>query len=167
MIMRRSIPFLFLSLFILAACSSNREVSNAFHKYGHQEGVVTITVPGWVIHLAGRIADMEAEERALLRQIDKVKVLTIEDPQINQQVNFYNEYYQKIKARKGYEDLVMLRENEEQVGILGKFDGDSVRELIILVGGDDNTIVYLKGQIDPDTINKMVQKEDVHKRIEL
>jgi hypothetical protein len=165
--MMRSIPFLFIILFTLSACSSNREISQAFHKYGHQEGVVKVNVPGWVIHLASRIADLETEERALLRQIDKVKVLTVEDQSINQQVNFYDEYYHKLKAKKGYEDLVMVRESEEQVGILGKFEGNTARELIILVGGDENTIVYLKGKIDPDTLKKLVNQEDLQKSIDL
>lgn len=160
--MSRTYPILLIALITLLSCSSNLVVSNAFHKYKHQDGVVSITVPGWIIDLGTAIADLSPEEKAMMRQIDKVKVLTIEDPGLNQQVNFYEEYYHRIRSKKGYEDLVMVREDNEDIGILGRFDGDIVRELIVLVGGDENTIVYLKGRLDPSLLKSLMNEADGH-----
>jgi hypothetical protein len=156
--MRLTIIFAVIALFTLVSCTTNRSVTNAFHKYGNEEGVVKVSVPGWVISLGASFADLSKEERKLVRSLDKVKVLTIEDPELNSRVNFYKEYYQEIRSKNGYEDLVMVRENNDDVGILGKFEGERVKELIILIGGEENTIVYLKGDIHPDMLKEITGK---------
>ena len=153
--MRHTFILAVIAVFTLVSCTTNRSVSNAFHKYGNEDGVVKVSVPGWVISLGASIADLSKEERRLIRSVDKVKVLTIEDPALNRRVNFYEEYYHEIRSKKGFEDLVMVREDNESIGILGRFKEDKVKELIILIGGDENTIVYLKGDIHPDMLKEI------------
>ena len=60
-------------LFLLVSCSYEPGVSEAYNKYRFKDGVTTITVPGWVIHLAAGFADLEESERDLLESIDKVR----------------------------------------------------------------------------------------------
>lgn len=102
------------------------------------------------------VADLPREERALVRQISKVKVLSIEDAFLNQEVDLYDEYYHQIRSQKGYEDLVVVRENNEKVGILGLFKVEIIKELIIIVGGDENALIYIRGNLNPQTINDMI-----------
>ena len=166
--MRFSVAVTLLFSFFFISCSSNKTISSAMNKYGHQDGVVSVSVPGWVLDLGGRIGDLAPDERQILKSIDKVKVLTIEDPELNRNVNFYDEFYRKVISKDGFEDLAMVIEDNDKIGILGRFKGDTVKELIILVGGDENTIVYLKGNITPEMINEIVSKDkDLAKSIEL
>jgi hypothetical protein len=158
--MRPIYIFSILALITLSACSTNRAVQAAFSKYRNTEGVTAITVPGWVISLGMRIADLPQEERKLIGQIDKVKVLTVEDPTLNQYIDFHQEYYQRILAQKGYEDLVLVRENQENVSILGRFRGETLRELIVLVGGNENTLVYLRGKFEPSALQELIDKTE-------
>lgn len=154
--MRRTILFLSVFLVTLSSCSTNRIVTEAFQKYKYVDGATSVTVPGWLISFGTYVADLSNEERQLIRGVDKVKVLTLDDPLLNKGVDFYDEYYQKLRSQKGYEDLLMVRDNGENVGILGRFKKDVIRELIILVGGDENTMIYLKGKLDPAAIKKMI-----------
>ncbi len=157
--MKKIIPFIIAALFIFTSCDTNTGVSEAFLKYGHQKGVTTVTVPGWLISLGAKFADLSEDERELLESIDKVKVMTLEDSDINGEVNLNNEFKFKINQKGEYEELLSVNDDNENITVFGKMDENVIRELIILVGGDDNAIVYVKGEIRPELINNTI---DMH-----
>lgn len=148
------IPILF--LFLFSACDYESGVSEAFTKYHFKDGVTTITVPGWLIHTAARWGDLDREERDLLRSIDKVKVLTIEDKDLNARSNLHKEFYESVRERGDLEELLVVRDGNEQVTIFGKATEESIEEMLILVGGDDNAIIYLKGRLKPELIANFI-----------
>lgn len=153
--MKKVILFTVLSLFILVSCDTNPGVSEAFSKYSHEDGVTSITVPGWVIGIAANIADLSDEEQELLESIDKVKVLAIEDDELNARIDLHEEFNLKINQNKDYEELLTVRDDNESVTIFGKMTEDVIREMVILIGGDENVLIYLKGEIKPEMINNV------------
>jgi hypothetical protein len=143
------LPVLFLLLF--TSCDESG-VSEAFTKYRFKDGVTTITVPGWLIHSAAMWGDLDRDERDLLRSIDKVKILTIENKELNARSNLHKEFYESVRKRGDLEELLVVRDGDEQVTIFGKADEESIEEMLILVGGDDNAIIYLKGRLKPELL---------------
>ena len=150
------LPVLF--LFLFTSCDDETGVSGAFTKYRFKDGVTTITVPGWLIHSAAMWGDLDREERDLLRSIDKVKILTIEDKELNARSNLHKEFYETVREREDLEELLVVRDGNEQVTIFGKVDEDSIEEMLILVGGDDNAIIYLKGKLKPELITNLMNE---------
>ncbi len=151
--------FLFLPvviLFLFSSCESDSGMSAAIAKYRFKDGVTSITVPGWVIGIASRWGDLEKEERELLRSIDKVRILTIEDNDLNARSNFHREFYQSIRQNPDMEELMVVRNENEQVTIFGKASEKSIDELLILVSGDDNAMVYVKGKIKPEMLSDLI-----------
>lgn len=144
------LPVLFLLLF--TSCDDETGVSEAFTKYRFKNGVTTITVPGWLIRTAAMWGDLEREERDLLRSIDKVKILTIENKELNARSNLHKEFYESVRKRGDLEELLVVLDGNEQVTIFGKADEDSIEEMLILVGGNENAIIYLKGRLKPELI---------------
>lgn len=147
-----------LLIILLSACEYDEGVSEAFTKYRFKDGVTTITVPGWLIHSAAMWGDFEREERDLLRSIDKVKILTIEDKELSARSNLHEEFYATVHKRKDLEELLVVRDGNEQVTIFGKADEESIEEMLILVGGDDNAIIYLKGRLQPHLITNFMDE---------
>ncbi len=147
--------FLFL---ILTSCDYDREVTKAYTKYRHHEGVTSMTIPGWVIRLASRMGDMENEERELLQSIHKVRILTIEDDDLNARVNLHKEFYKNISENTELEELMAVREDGEQVTIFGKADDEVIHEMIILVGGNDNALIHIKGNFRPEMVASIANK---------
>ncbi|QGY46909.1 DUF4252 domain-containing protein [Maribellus comscasis] len=155
--MKRNIFFIFAALLILSSCSGyDPGVSEAFMKYRLKEGVTTITVPGWVIRMASRFGDLDKEEREILQSIDKVRVLTVENEDLNARINLHEEFYNGINRKRDYEELLVIHENDEDVTIFGKMDDNVIKEMVILVGGDDNVLVYLKGEIKPELLDDKI-----------
>jgi len=161
--MKKSVIVLLATLFVFTSCTDDSGVSKAFLKYSYKSGVTTVIIPGWLLSTASAFADLEDEEQELLSSIDKVKVLSIEDHDLNARTNLHNEFYSKINADHSFEELLMVQEQDDQVTIFGKMDGNVIREMIILVGGSDNALVYLKGEIKPELINNLVHKNSKDK----
>ncbi len=157
--MKRIYLISILFIFIFSACEDESGVAEAFTKYRFKDGVTTITVPGWLIQSAATWGDLEKEERELLRSIDKVKVLTIEDKDLNARSNLHQEFYETVRRRGDLEELLVVRDGNEQVTIFGKSEGSSIEEMLILVGGEENAIVYLKGRLQPHLISNFMEKD--------
>jgi len=154
--MKRIFLILTAAALFLVSCDDNPGVSKAFSKYGHERGVTSITVPGWVIGIAAKFGDLDEDERELLYSIDKVKVLSIEDNSLNSHINLHQEFYTKINVKHDFEELLTVNNQNENVTIFGKMDGEVIREMVILVGGDDNALVYLKGEIKPELLDNKI-----------
>ncbi len=155
--MRKHILTVLVLALVLASCSDSSEVSEAYSKYRLKDGVTTVSVPGWLIHLAAGIADFEESEKELLESIDRVKVIAVDDPELNAEINLHEEFYSKIRENNNYEELLVVRDDHESVTIFGIIDEKVIKEMLILVGGsDDNALVYIKGNISPDILNDQI-----------
>ncbi len=140
-------------LLVFTSCSYTPGVSEAFTKYRFKDGVTTVTVPGWALNLAAGFADLEESEQEILESIDLVKVIAIDDDDLNARTNLHKEFYEKINKKGNYEELLVVREKSESITIFGRMDKDIIHEMLILVGGDDNAMVYIQGEISPDLLN--------------
>ena len=157
----KKIYFILIStFFLLSSCDYNPGVSEAFTKYRFKDGVTTITVPGWVIHLAASFGDLEESERDLLESIDKVRILAIDDYDLNARVNLNKEFAKHINPNNDFETLMTVKNDDEDVTIFAKMNDNVIHEMVVLVGGDDNALVYIKGRIDPELINKNINLND-------
>ena len=155
--MKKIATALFLVI-LFGACNNDPVVDAAFSKYQHQDGVVSITVPGFVVAIAVAFADLEPEEEKLLRNIDKVKVLTVEDNGLHGNINFYNEF-ESLIHENSYTEMLTVNNANEHVRIMAKMnDEDRIKDLILLVGGDDNALVYINGDFTLDEIADVAKK---------
>jgi len=163
-VMKKQFVLIFISaLFILSSCSYEPGISEAFTKYRFKDGVTTITVPGWVISLASGFADLEESEREILDCIDRVRVIAVDDNDLNARMDLHQEFYEKINKKGNYEELLLVRKENESVIVFGKMDENVIKEMVVLVGGDDNALVYVKGDIKPELLNDKIDLADPDK----
>jgi len=125
-----------------------------YYTYKGEEGVVAFRVPGFVMRLAGSIADLDYEERQLLRSLRSVKILTIEDGTLYPEVNFTEEV-NLHRMEGGYQLLLEVHDGDEDVIIAAREKKGKITDLIVLVGGSDNTMVHLKGRMDSDLLENL------------
>src|SRR6056297_1017521 len=153
-VMKKIIVILSLVIITAALTAQPREVESIYHKYKGEEGVVSVYLPGFLMRFAGAIADLENEERQLLRSIRSLRVLTIEDTDRYPHANFVTEARFRTPPA-GYHSLVEVNSEGEHVRILVREKRGRIRDLLILVGGDDNTLVHIRGRMHVDLLNAL------------
>ncbi len=155
--MRRFYTFLgILLLAVLTVQSQDIAVERLYQKYRGCEGVVSIWVPGVAARLAANIADLEGPEAELLRSIRSVRVLTIDEPDLYPGANFTKEV--DINPDKGhYQLMVRVSDGNEDVMILGREKRGVLKDLLVLVGGEENVMVHIKGRVQADMIGALAQ----------
>ena len=120
-----------------------------YYKYKGEEGVVALRVPGIVMRLAASLGDLEREEKALLRSMRSVTVLTIEDSYRYPGLNFTEEI--KLHGDQ-YQLLMEVHDGNEDVLIAAREKNGKVRDLIVVVGGDENVLVHVRGRMESDLL---------------
>ncbi len=152
--MKRTIFILTILLAGMTLSAQTIGTQNLYNKYKGEKGVVALYIPGFAIRMAGAIADLDKEERQLLRGMKSIRVLTIDDAERYPNANFAREA--KIKpGQGGFEILMEVCENGEDVKILGKEKNGHLKDLLILVGGEDNVMVHIRGRMNADMIGSL------------
>jgi len=125
-----------------------------YYEYKGEEGVVALKIPGFVMKLAGSMADLDREEKALLKSLRSVTVLTIEEEHLYPGVNFTEEI-NLSNMRGGYKMLMEVHDGDEDVIIAAREKNGKLRDLIVIVGGDDNVLVHVRGRMDSDLLENL------------
>jgi len=113
---------------------------------------VALKIPGFVMKLAGSIADLDREEKQLLKSLRSVTVLTIEEESLYPDVNFTE---QINLSSDHYQLLMEVHEDGEDVIIAAREKNGKLRDLIVVVGGDDNVLVHVRGRMDSDLLENL------------
>jgi hypothetical protein len=127
-----------------------------YYKYKGEEGVVALKIPGFVMKLAGSMADLDREEKALLRSLRSVTVLTIEEDHLYPGVNFTKEI-NLSNMKGGYKMLMEVHNGDEDVIIAAREKNGKLRDLIVIVGGDENVLVHVRGRMDSDLLENLAE----------
>ncbi len=152
--MKKLILTLSIALVGLTLSAQTLGTANLYQKYKGERGVVALYIPGFAVRLAANIADLDYEEDQLLRSVRSIRVLTIDDNEGFEGVNFVREA--KLKpGQGGFKMLMEVSEDGEDVMILGKEKNGKLKDLLVIVGGDDNVMVHIKGRLNADIIGSI------------
>ena len=152
--MKRILFSLLVALLGLSLYAQPAGFDRLFYTYKGEEGVVAIRVPGFLMKLAGAIADLDGPERELLRSLRSVKVLTIEDQDLYPDVNFASEV-NFLKRAGDYQLLLEVHDGGEDVVIAAREKNGRIRDLVIVVGGDENVLVHIRGRMNQDLLGAL------------
>ena len=150
--MKKLVLLLFLLLPFASMAQSN-PTDYLFNKYSGREGVESVNVPHLLIWFSRWfVDDSDQDAKEILSQVNSVRVMNIEDPKLNSRVDFYTE----LKAsgaidqlKKNYDMLLESNDHGDHVHIFARMDKmNFIRELIIIVGGQENTLVSITGRMD-------------------
>ncbi|MEO1628697.1 MAG: DUF4252 domain-containing protein, partial [Bacteroidota bacterium] len=134
----------------------NDAISKYFEQYVEDEKFTVVYVSPKMFELLGKLdldhlEDKEAQVAMdMAKELKSIRVLTTE----HNPGQYYKEALQKINTRE-YESLVQVRDEGENVNLMIKEgNGDTISELLVLVGGEDEfVLVSLMGVIDLKNIS--------------
>jgi hypothetical protein len=152
--MKKYLIALILACSALSLFAQPAGMESLYYSYKGEQGVVAFRVPGFVMRLAASIADLDQDEKVLLRSLRSIQILTIEDNALYPGVNFTEEV-NIDRMQGGYHLLLEVHEDDEDVIIAAREKNGKITDLIVLVGGDDNTMVHVRGRMDSDLLENL------------
>lgn len=137
-------------------------VDKLFEKYANKKGFTTVNISGALLSFASKM-DNGSPESDMLSKLDGVRILSVDDDQLNQSLDFYKELENDgFFKHNDYEVLMEVTEKDEVVRFYGRSTGKGMfSELLLIVGGNDNALISIRGLIDPDNIGKITGALDI------
>jgi hypothetical protein len=132
-------------------------VDKLFEKYANQKGFTTVNISGKLLGFASQMETGDEATSDMLSSLSGIRVLTVEDPELNKTLDFYAELEKEgFFKDNNFEVLMEVTEPNEVVRFLARDAGNGkISDLLLVVGGDDNTLISISGIIDPANIAKI------------
>lgn len=135
------IPVLLLPLMLTA---QKTPIDKLFNKYYGKKGFTTVLVTQDMFEVISNMEKEKGDIEGTLGKISRVRVIAQEDEADVEAVNFMEEL--KGVEFDDYKELVVVKEADQEVLVLAKEEDGKLRELLVLVGGEDNVLVSIEGK---------------------
>jgi Domain of unknown function (DUF4252) len=131
--------------------SQSKAFDKVFDTFAGKAGLLTLNISGNLLNgLFG------VDENGNDFSLSMVKVLIVEDSTLNTQYNFYDQIVPELN-KKEYEELMTVRNSDQKLVVLCKKQDTKITEFILVSGGSDNSLIYIKGSLSLDNLHKITQ----------
>lgn len=140
-------------LFACTAFGQRNGIDAFFSRYEGKDGFTTVNISGNLFNLfADSVKDSGGKEISL--DVSLVRILNVNDENVTGRINFMEELRNSIE-KGGYEELMMVKNAEDDVRVLVKTSGRIIKELLVVSGGKDNTLIQVKGSFKKNDLKKL------------
>ena len=155
--MKRLLIALVMLLPLLGMAQDTSPIDKLFNKYATKDGFSTVNISGKLLSFASSMDESKSKESAMLEKISGIRILTVENKELNKGLNFFKELEADgFFKNHSYESLMEVTGKDEIVRFYGRSgEKGKLSELLLVVGGDDNTLISIRGLIDPNDIGKI------------
>ncbi|WP_299580063.1 DUF4252 domain-containing protein [uncultured Sunxiuqinia sp.] len=158
----KKLILILICLIPLLGMAQKNPVDKLFEKYANKKGLTTVNISGALLSFASKI-DSGSAEANVLSGLDGVRILAVDDDELNRSLDFYKELEADgFFKNHQYEVLMEVTEANEVVRFFARDAGNGkFSELLLVVGGDDNALISIRGIIDPENIGKITGALDI------
>lgn len=161
--MKRLLIALVLFIPVLVMAQDGTPIDKLFNKYANRDGFTTVNISGKLLSFASKFDESKSDESAMLEKLSGIRILSVENKELNKGLNFYKELEADgFFKNNNYEVLMEVTDKDEVVRFYGRSgEKGKLSELLLVVGGNDNTLISIRGVIDPDDIGKITGSLDL------
>jgi hypothetical protein len=142
--MRKLFAFI-AALFLINSANGQRSIDDLFSKYSGKEGYTTVTLSGDLLKWATQNKSENQSESKYPERLTEIRLLAAQDD-VEDVPNFFDHIMRGLYF-KSYEELVRVKEHNQDLVVMVKPERNGFSELIIVAGGEDNVVVQMKGFI--------------------
>jgi hypothetical protein len=156
--MKKAIVYAVLVLFGIAVNAQNPAVDKLFEKYGEVDGFTTVIIKGKLFEMVSCLEEEGEEDEAIqmMSKLTSVRILAMDECEKPEGINFYDEVMEVLDA-SDYEELMVVKEKDQDVKFLVKEKDGIITELLLVVGGEDNALISIVGEIDLKEAHKIAK----------
>lgn len=141
------------------AFAQNNAIEKYFQKYEDKESFTSVYVSEYMFSLFADIDMEDAEDKEVMEILQGLKSLQVLTTDENGK-KYYEEAIQLIN-QKEYKMLMKVKDGDTNVRFLIKKEGNVVKELLLLVGGDEFVLLSIVGNINLKKISKLAKHMDI------
>jgi len=146
--MKKVIAYAVLFLFGIAVNAQNAAIDKLFDKYGEVDGFTTVIIKGKLFDMISSLEEEEDDEALeMISKLRSVRILAMDECKKPEGINFYDEVMELLDE-SDYEELMVVKEKDQDVKFLIKEKDGIISELLLVVGGEDNALISILGEID-------------------
>ncbi|NMC37298.1 MAG: DUF4252 domain-containing protein [Bacteroidales bacterium] len=149
--MKRMVVFIAL-LALASLIYGQKSIDDLFDKYSGKVGYVTLTFKGDMLKL------LNLDEKCRNRDNKPINITEIRilapDNETVQTDNFCDLIIKKLKLND-YEEFISVNKSDQGMKVLIRADGNSIREFLLVSGGDDNVLIQVKGKMTFDQAERL------------
>jgi len=146
----KKIILLFAVVLAATAVYAQKSIDDLFARYSEKDGFTTVTINGNLLKFASCMDD--SNESSLPASLTEIRILTQEDPQMKVE-NFYDMVIEGIDLSR-YEEFMRVKESGQDVRMLVRAEGKMFKEFLLIAGGEDNTLIQIKGNMSLEDAQK-------------
>jgi hypothetical protein len=159
--MKRIITGGALIMFTLMAFGQKSAVDKVFEKYNGKEGYTTVYISSFMFNLLNNLEVDDPEYKEFKKAtsgISSIKILTQEG---NGATPFGRELLEML-PRSEYKELMVVKEEGEDVLFLAREEGGKITEFLLIVsGGGEDALIAIQGNIDLESIASLASGLDM------
>ena len=148
-------------IFTLTAFSQQSAVDKVFDKYSGQEGYTTVYISSFMFNLLNslEVDDPEYNEfKKATSGINSIKILT----QDGSGSESFGKELLSMLPRSEYKELMVVKDQEEEVLFLARESGGKITEFLLIVsGGGEDALIAIQGDIDLESIASIASGLDM------
>lgn len=159
--MKRVVLFILVVAFPAFMIAQNSAVDKLFAKYQGKQGITTLNISPELFQMVNAMGIEELEEQDLpLDKVASIQILTIEDEEGYENVNFYEEIRKDLDV-DDFEEVMTVNDGGEVVRMWMKVNKKTVSEFLLIVGGDDNVLIYITGNFNMNDLEELAEHMDM------
>ena len=149
-----------LSLSIIIQAQTN-PIDEMFNKYSEKDGFTVVTISSRMFSM---FADQDSENKDtddIMRRLKSIRILSVGDSLLNQNLNFYSELSKKLDMSV-YEELMIVKEGKDITKFLIRQNGNLISELLVITGGPGgNSLISIKGDLNLKNISDLSKNSGI------
>jgi len=155
--------FLSFTAFCLAVFlqAQSNPVDDMFNKYSEKPGFTVVSISSKMFSMFANKDTENKNADDVINKLKSIKILSVEDSLLNQNLNFYSELSKKLNM-SAYEELMVVKEGPDITKFLILQKGDIISELLVITGGPGgNSLISIKGELNLKSISELSKDIDI------
>jgi len=158
--MKKVVLFILVVVFPAFLMAQNGAVDKLFAKYKGKQGITTVSISPELFQMVNAMGIEEIEDQDFpMDKIASIKILTIEDEEGYEGVNFYEEIKKDLDV-SDFAEVMTVDDGGEVVRMWMKVNENTVSEFLLIVGGDDNVLIYITGDFNMNDLEELAETMD-------
>lgn len=161
--MKRSLLILFGILIYIQSSAQDDVISKYFSEYERRDDFTTIIITSRMFELIAQIPESENEEDVMnvIRKLNGLKILTSDEYPKRGELS---KQAVKIIEGEGFEELMIIKEGEEEVKFLIDEKDGLIKEFVMLIAEDsdgDFFLMSMTGNLELKDISRLSKTLDI------